>query len=150
MNYSLFDYISNPLTVYTDSITWNRSFMPPYYNDKYSMIPQFLKDKVESYTKNDMEMTKKMLNDRYSIRNTYPKAKKVYYDEAAGVTVVLWTDNTKTVVRAAEGDKHDAYLGYCTALAKKIHGTNSALKRDLEKVLVVTTKKEKGNKDEKV
>lgn len=98
-----------------------------------------------------MEMTKKMLNDRYSIRNTYPKAKKVYYDEAAGVTVVLWTDGTKTVVRAAEGDKHDAYLGYCTALAKKIHGTNSALKRDLEKVLVVTTKKEKkGNKDEKV
>ena len=65
------------------------------------------------------------------------KPKKVIYDEAAGVTVVLWTDGTKTIVRAAEGEEHDAYLGYCIALAKKMHGTNSALKRDLEKVLVV-------------
>lgn len=65
------------------------------------------------------------------------KPKKVIYDEAAGVTVVLWMDGTKTIVRAAEGEEHDAYLGYCVALAKKMHGTNSALKRDLEKVLVV-------------
>jgi hypothetical protein len=66
-----------------------------------------------------------------------PKAKKVIYNEAAGVTVVLFADGTKTIVRAAEGEEHDAYLGYCVALAKKMHGTNSALKRDLEKVLVV-------------
>lgn len=66
-----------------------------------------------------------------------PKAKKVIYNEAAGVTVVLWEDGTKTIVRAAEGEEHDAYLGYCIALAKNMHGTNSALKRDLEKVLVV-------------
>lgn len=65
------------------------------------------------------------------------KPKKVIYNEAAGVTVVLWMDGTKTIVRAAEGEEHDAYLGYCIALAKKMHGTNSALKRDLEKVLVV-------------
>ncbi len=65
------------------------------------------------------------------------KPKKVIYDEAAGVTVVLWMDGTKTIVRAAEGEEHDAYLGYCIALAKKMHGTNSALKRNLEKVLVV-------------
>lgn len=66
-----------------------------------------------------------------------PRAKKVIYNEAAGVTVVLWADGTKTVVRAAEGEEHDAYLGYCVALTKKMHGTNSALKRNLKKVLVV-------------
>jgi len=89
------------------------------------------------------EELKNMVNERYGVRNAYPKPKKVYYDEAAGVTVVLWMDGTKTIVRAAEGDAHDVYLGYCTALAKKIHGTNSALKRDLEKVLVMVEKKEK-------
>lgn len=73
---------------------------------------------------------------QYGVASTY-KPKKVIYDEAAGVTVVLWMDGTKTIVRAAEGEEHDAYLGYCIALAKKMHGTNSALKRDLEKVLVV-------------
>ena len=79
------------------------------------------------------------------LENKYPKPKKVYYDNAAGVTVVLWKDGTKTIVKAAKDDAHDAYLGYCVALAKKIHGTNSALKRDLEKVLVIPKKKEKKN-----
>lgn len=93
----------------------------------------------------------RLLLDAESERtNACPKAKKVYYNETAGVTAVLWMDGTKTIAKAAEGDKHDAYLGYSIALAKKIHGTNSALKRDLEKVLVITTKKENGNKDEKV
>lgn len=79
---------------------------------------------------------KRRLNTQYGAASAY-KPKKVIYDEAAGVTVVLWMDGTKTIVRAAEGEEHDAYLGYCIALAKKMHGTNSALKRDLEKVLVV-------------
>ena len=83
---------------------------------------------------------KRRLNAQYG---TTFLPKKVIYDEAAGVTVVLWMDGTKTIVRAAEDEGHDAYLGYCVALAKKMHRTNSALKRDLEKVLVV--KKEKKN-----
>lgn len=68
-------------------------------------------------------------------------AKKVIYDPNAGVTVVLWDDGTKTIVRASEGDPHDPYLGYCVAFTKKFHGTNSALKRKLENVLVITEKK---------
>lgn len=68
-------------------------------------------------------------------------AKKVIYDPNAGVTVVLWDDGTKTIVRASEGDPHDPYLGYCVAFAKKFHGTNSALKRKLENILVITEKK---------
>lgn len=79
---------------------------------------------------------KRRLNAQYGTDSAYAP-KKVIYDEAAGVTVVLWMDGTKTIIRAAEGEEHDAYLGYCIALAKKMHGTNSALKRDLEKVLVV-------------
>lgn len=79
----------------------------------------------------------------------YPeKPKHVYYDETAGVTVVIWMDGTKTIVRAAEGDPHNVYLGYCAALAKKVHGSNSALKHDLEKVLVMVEKKEKVKKNE--
>lgn len=68
-------------------------------------------------------------------------AKKVIYDPNAGVTVVLWNDGTKTIVRASEGDPHDPYLGYCVAFTKKFHGTNSALKRKLENILVITEKK---------
>lgn len=68
-------------------------------------------------------------------------AKKVIYSPNSGVTVVLWGDGTKTIVRASEGDPHDPYLGYCVAFTKKFHGTNSALKRKLENILVVIGKK---------
>lgn len=94
-------------------------------------------DGYQAYCMADIAATH-LLNENFGVPDArMPKAKKVIYDEAAGVTVVLWMDGTKTIVRAAEGEKHDAYLGYCVALAKKMHGTNSALKRNLEKVLVV-------------
>ena len=95
-------------------------------------------DGYQAYCMADIAATKHLVNEIFGVPDARtPKAKKVIYDEAAGVTVVLWTDGTKTIVLAAEGEEHDAYLGYCVALAKKMHGINSALKRDLEKVLVV-------------
>lgn len=94
------------------------------------------------------EEVKKMFNEKYGVHNAYPKPRKVVYDETAGVTVVLWMDGTKTIVRAEEGTEHDAYHGYCAALAKKIHGTNSALQRELKKVLEVHNKKEEEDKTE--
>lgn len=97
--------------------------------------------KIHTYICDDIEMTKRMVNAMYGIRYSYPKAKKIVYDEAAGVTVVLWNDGTKTVVKAAEGEVHDSYHGYCVALAKKLHGTNSALKREIDKLVVYQGKK---------
>ena len=44
-------------------------------------------------------------------------------------TVVLWDDGTKTVVKKAEGTTDDRYNAFCAALAKKMYGTNGALKK---------------------
>lgn len=54
----------------------------------------------------------------------------IFYDDVA--TVVFWTDGTKTVVKCAEGTKYDEYAAFCIALAKKIYGNNSALKRAIK------------------
>ena len=54
----------------------------------------------------------------------------IFYDDVA--TVVFWTDGTKTVVKCAEGTKYDEYAAFCIALAKKIYGSNSALKRAIK------------------
>lgn len=54
----------------------------------------------------------------------------IFYDDKA--TVVFWTDGTKTVVKCAEGTKYDEYAAFCIALAKKIYGSNSALKRAIK------------------
>ena len=71
-----------------------------------------------------------------------PKPKRVVYDEEAGITVVLWEDGQKTIVRATEGEQMDVYDAFCAAYCKRIYGTNSALKRELNKILTVNHPKE--------
>lgn len=44
-------------------------------------------------------------------------------------TIVFWADGTKTVVKCAEGTEPDDYTAFCAALAKKVYGSNSALKK---------------------
>lgn len=75
-----------------------------------------------------------------------PKPNKVIADIEAGVTVVMWNDGEKTIVRTAEGTTPDIYNAFCAAFCKRMYGTNSALKRHLNDILVIKEKKEKKEK----
>lgn len=45
---------------------------------------------------------------------------------------MFWTDGSKTVVKCAAGTDPDLYNAFCAALAKKIFGTNSKLKKTIK------------------
>lgn len=47
------------------------------------------------------------------------------------VTVVFWKDGSTTAVRCGESEPYDDYTAFCAALAKKVYGSNSRLKRML-------------------
>ncbi len=49
------------------------------------------------------------------------------------VTVVFWKDGSTTAVRCGENEQYDDYTAFCAALAKKIFGTNSYLKRTVQR-----------------
>ena len=74
-----------------------------------------------------------------------PKPKKVVYNEEAGIMVVIWMDGQKTIVRPAEDEDMNPYDAFCAAYCKRVFGSNSALKRELEKVMVVEKPKTKKN-----
>jgi hypothetical protein len=63
-----------------------------------------------------------------------PKIKKVYFNKP--VTVVLWEDGTKTVVKCQPGERYDAEKGLAMAISKKALGNTSkwydTLKKELE------------------
>lgn len=67
---------------------------------------------------------KQFLNDVYATgrlsNNSLPKIKDVIYNGPA--TIVLWADNTKTVVKAQEGDEIDYEKGLAMAISKKALG----------------------------
>ena len=56
----------------------------------------------------------------------YPKH-IYYYDN--DYTTVLWNDGTRTTVKLSDDDIYDEYSAFCAALAKRIYGSNSRIKK---------------------
>jgi len=51
-------------------------------------------------------------------------------------TIVFWLDGEKTVVKRSPGEEDSLYAAYCAALAIRVHGSNSALKRMIDSMVV--------------
>lgn len=48
-------------------------------------------------------------------------------------TIVIWSDGSKTIVSCSENDMYDGYAGFCAAVAKKMFGSTSQVKKIIEK-----------------
>lgn len=59
---------------------------------------------------------------------------------SSNVTVVFWKDDTKTIVRCQKEDLDDDYTAFCAALGKKVFGSNSALKKVIQRCLTIQPK----------
>ena len=72
--------------------------------------------------------------ERYRI----PSIVKVIYNPPA--TIILWEDETKTVVKCCETDIYDSEKGFAMAVIKKLCGNESALFHKLFKTWVLESK----------
>lgn len=59
--------------------------------------------------------------------------KKVIFDEGAGVTVALWNDGTKTIIRCQEGDTFDKEKAIALCYMKKVLGNRGSFNETLKK-----------------
>ncbi len=66
------------------------------------------------------------------IKPRFPAIKKVHFNDP--VTVVLWTDGTKTIVRA-ENEEYDPEKGLAMAIAKKTLGNKGSYYKTFKKWL---------------
>lgn len=48
-------------------------------------------------------------------------------------TIVIWSDGSKTIVSCSKDDTYDGYTGFCAAVAKKMFGSTSQVKKVIEK-----------------
>ena len=51
--------------------------------------------------------------------------------KSADRTIVFWKDDTKTIVKRSDDTPDDLYSAFCAALAIKIYGSNSQVKKIL-------------------
>lgn len=58
-------------------------------------------------------------------------------------TIVFWRDGSKTIVKKDPEDADNLHSAYCAALAKKVHGSNSRIKKIISRKLVENKKEKK-------
>jgi len=78
-----------------------------------------------------------------------PEIVSVYFDEEAGVTVVLWEDDTKTIVRTTVGDTFDKERGLLQAYFEKSFNETKTQANKYLKSLIVNADTKKTNKAKK-
>lgn len=110
-----YDTVSNA----TSTIQGFLDKYPPVDNIRFE-IPDLLKEKE----KEDMQ------------RVTIPMPVKMLRNGRA--TVVFFADDTKVVVKLPEGEADNEYSAFCAAIAKKMFGTNTRIKRKMEDIREVT------------
>ena len=89
-----------------------------------------LPDAMMEYIKADLNATFGVANYiRRSRQTGLPKIKKVIY--SGPKTIILWADNTKTIVSCGEADAYDYYSGFCAAVVKKLFGSTTHAKKVL-------------------
>lgn len=65
--------------------------------------------------------------------NSFCSVKSIEVSDDHQTVVVIWADGDKTIVKRSKHDPDDLYMAFTAALAKKIYGSNSAVKRLINK-----------------
>lgn len=63
--------------------------------------------------------------------DTRPNIVNVIYNPPA--TIIHWSDKTKTVVKAQDGDEYNPYTGFLLAVAKRAFGNDNTFNKVLRK-----------------
>lgn len=101
-----------------------------YFSQNKKVAAGSLPDAMMEYIKADLNATFGVANHiRRSRQTGLPQIKKVIY--SGPKTIILWADNTKTIVSCGEADSYDYYSGFCAAVVKKLFGSTTHAKKVL-------------------
>jgi hypothetical protein len=65
-------------------------------------------------------------------QNIVPEVKQLIFREDSKTTIVIWKDNTKTIVKSSQDEEFIPEVRFAEALAKKIYGSRNAFLRVVE------------------
>lgn len=103
---------------------------------KIEMIPDYQKTKEEvgmkMYVKRDVESAYKLHETLKENVNPYA-VKQIIFNKKKNATTVFWADGTVTVIKKKEDDPWDEQAAFAQALAKKVYGSTSSVRKIVEK-----------------
>lgn len=96
------------------------------------MVPNYQKTEEEMYVKHDIESCYKLHKTMKENVNPY-EVKQIIFNKKKNATTVLWADGTATVIKKKKGDPWDEQAAFAQALAKKVYGSTSSVRKIVEK-----------------
>lgn len=102
------------------------------YTSRFDMVPNYQKTEEEMYVKHDVESIYKLYETMKENVNPY-EVKQIIFNKKKNATTVLWADGTATVVKKKEDDPWDEQAAFAQALAKKVYGSTSSVRKIVEK-----------------
>jgi hypothetical protein len=129
-------HCSDNLSLFLQNKTYQSIIIMPSFNQMIEEICNMSKDEwlVDEYCNHDIEVTDKLYtNLRIGVLEPAISIKNVIFNHPA--TIVFWTDGTKTVVKAQDGDIFDPEKGLAMAISKKALGNKGNYCNELKKWL---------------
>ena len=101
--------------------------------DNISLLTSLLKEYIDADIKATEELAKRYLNSIYGKKpRLVPRIKNVIFNDPA--TIVFWSDNTKTVVKAQD-EPFDPEKGLAMAICKRALGNEGNYYNEIKKWL---------------
>lgn len=88
-----------------------------------------------------MRREEEKMNNKFNI-------KQIIYNETEGITTVIFEDGEVVLVKKAEGTEHNIYQAVASAVVRRVYGSNTAYKRQIENVKVITPKPKKSPEEQ--
>ncbi len=93
-----------------------------FVNGTFSIIEKAAEAKSDDDMKKVNTLSKKLLADIYTPEH-------IIHNWKTDETIVIWKDDMKTKVKLAEDEAPNPYVAFTAALAKRIFGSNSRIKK---------------------
>lgn len=132
------------MTAECDFKGYNNKYM---YVDKTSRMKSAWDGNFENFFVGDCSISFENIGVAYKKPNPVPEVKQLIFREDSKTTIVIWEDNTKTVVKSNGNEDFIPEVGFAEALAKKIYGSRNAFLRVVENAYHQPVRIDKQNKE---
>lgn len=99
--------------------------MSEYILTKYGKPVTLMGEELKIQIEDPFQLWLKEISKSINVKKLSPER----ILKSGTATIVFWSDGTKTIVKRSSDEPEDEYIAFTAALAKKVFGSNNAIKK---------------------
>jgi hypothetical protein len=103
--------------------------MSEYILTKYGKPVTLMGEELKIQMEDPLQLWLKEISKSINVKKLSPER----ILKSGTATIVFWSDGTKTIVKRASDEPENEYTAFTAALAKKVFGSNNAIKKIIER-----------------